>query len=99
MDIQGMMRQAQKVQKDLKKKQGEIEAKEFAGKNGLVTILMSGAKTVKKVDIDRSSGILEEDFDVLEEMIELAVNDVIGKIDKETKEKLGAMASGMQGLL
>lgn len=97
MNIQAMMKQAQKLQSDMLKEKEKIDSMEFEGKSSLVTVVMNGKKEVKKVDIQM------EDFDssdkeMLEDMILVAVNDAIKKIDKETENKMGKYTNGLPGL-
>lgn len=96
MNINMIMQQAQKMQKDLKKTQEEIEKQTFTSKQELVEVEMSGDKKLKKVSI--SSSITSEDIEILEDMILIAVNDTINQIDKKMEEKLGKYGKGIPGL-
>lgn len=97
MNIQAMMKQAQKLQKDMMKTKEEVEKKEFEGKSSFVTVRANGAKEILSVKINQEE-ISSEDKEMLEDMILLAVNDVLKKIDKEMEEKMGAYTSGLPGL-
>lgn len=97
MNIQAMMKQAQKLQKDMMKTKEEVEKKEFEGKSSFVTVRANGAKEILSVKINQDE-ISSEDKEMLEDMILLAVNDVLKKIDKEMEEKMGAYTSGLPGL-
>ena len=97
MNIQAMMKQAQKLQKDMMKTKDEVERKEFEGKSSFVTVRANGAKKILSVKINQNE-ITSEDKEILEDMILLAVNDVLGQIDKEMEEKLGAYTNGIPGL-
>lgn len=44
MNMQAMMKQVQKLQKDMTKTQEEINNTEFTGKSSLVTVVMNGQK-------------------------------------------------------
>ena len=44
MNIQAMMKQAQKLQNDMLKEKKEIDEKEFEGKSSLVKVKMKGTK-------------------------------------------------------
>lgn len=96
MNIQAMMKQAQKLQKDMMKTKEEIDKKTFEGKSSFVTVTASGDKKILSVKIEED--ISNEDKEMLEDMILLAVNDVLSKIDKETEEKMGAYTQGIPGL-
>ena len=97
MNIQAMMKQAQQLQQKMLKTQEEINNKEFEGKSSFVTVVMTGNKEMKKVTIDAEQ-IEKDDIEALEDMILIAVNDAITKINKETEEKMGAYTKGIPGL-
>lgn len=82
MNMQQMMMQAQKMQRELAKALAELDAEEFTlSKGGAVTITMFGSHEIKTVDIDKDA--LEPDNkEMLEEMIALVINELIGEIDK-----------------
>ncbi len=94
--MQKLMAEAQKMQRDLAKKQDELKNTEFEGNSELVSIVISGDHLIKKVRIN-STDLTSDDIDVLEDMIMLAYNDASGKLKKETDSKLGSM-SQMNGL-
>lgn len=99
MNMQAIMAQAQRMQKDIQKKQAEIYANEFEGKSGAVRLVLSGDKQMKVVEIDKSIIGDEEDLAALEDMIKIAYNEAVGKIEKEIDSKLGAYAKGLNGLM
>jgi len=98
MNIQNIMAQAQKMQKDVAKKKAEIDGKEFIGNSEWVTVIMKGDKQLVSVKINRTDTLEIDDFEVLEDMITLAITDVIKKIDAEIKEKMGNYGSALDGL-
>ena len=97
MNMQAMLKQAQKMQRDMKKTQEEIDNTEFTGKSELVSVKMMGNRIVKEVKIS-SDELESDDIEVLEDMILIAVNDALKQIDKVTEEKMGAYTKGMPGL-
>ena len=97
MNMQAMLKQAQKLQKDMLEAQEKINNKEFTGKSSIVTVKMSGTKELTDVKIDLEK-IEEDDIELLQDMIVVAVNDAINQINKETEEKMGAYTKGMPGL-
>lgn len=97
MNMQAMLRQAQKMQKDMQKTQEEINNTEFTGKSELVSVKMMGDRKVKEVKIS-SEELEKDDIEVLEDMVLIAVNDALKQIDKVTEEKMGAYTKGMPGL-
>ena len=84
MNMQNLMAQAQKIQKDLEKANSEIESSEFEGTSGAVKVKVSGKNEVIKVEIIDSS--ILSDKEMLEDMILACVNEAINKADELEKE-------------
>lgn len=97
MNMNNIMAQAQKMQKDIQKKQEEIYGTTFVGESEWVEITLFGNKTVKQIKIKSKNTMDEEDLECLEDMIKIAINDAYSKIDKEIEKKLG-MYSSLGGL-
>ena len=97
MNIQAMMKQAQKLQKDMMSAKEEIDSKVFVGKSSMVTVEVMGNKTVKKIKVE-AENFENDDLEMLEDMIVVAINDAMRQIDKETEEKMGKYTQGMPGL-
>ena len=97
-NMQGMMKQVQKMQKDMAKEQEILNAKEFVGEatNQLVKATFTGDRKMK--DIEISEGVIDpEDAEMLQDLIVMAVNDGLSKIEKETQETMGKYTKGMPG--
>lgn len=97
MNMQALMAQAQKMQRDITKKKEEIDNMVFDGNSELVDVTMSGKKEVLSVKIKFEGNLDCDDVEALEDMIKIAVNDAIGKIDKETEKQLGSYNTGGLG--
>ena len=97
MNIQAMMKQAQKLQNDMLKEKQQIDEKIFEGKSSLVTVKVKGTKEITEVKINAES-LEKDDIEMLEDMILVAVNEANHKIDVETEEKMGKYTKGMPGL-
>ena len=95
MNIQAMMKQAQQLQKKMLDEKKAIDEKVFEGKSSLVTVTMTGDKKTKSVLINPEA---LDDVEMLQDMVMLAFNDVLSKIDKETEERMGKYTQGMPGL-
>lgn len=98
MNMQALMRQAQNLQKDMMKAKDEIDKTEFVGESSLVKITMNGNREVTKVEISKQDSLSEEDIEMLEDMILLAVNDANKKIEEFTNKKMGKFGNSMPGL-
>ena len=97
MNIQAMMKQAQKLQKDMLKAKEEIDNTVFEGKSSIVTARVKGNKVVESIKINSESLELD-DIEMLEDMIMVAINDAMKQIDEITEKKLGKFTQGMPGL-
>ena len=97
MNIQAMMKQAQKMQKDMLAAKEEIDSKEFTSTSSFVTVKVKGNKEVKEIKIDKDS-LDKDDLEMLEDMITVAINNALKQIDEETEAKLGKYTQGMPGL-
>ncbi len=96
MNMQQIMQQAQRMQRDITKKKEEIDKMEFLGKSEWVEIVFNGKREIKSFKILKDE-IDVDDKEMLEDMIMLAIKDAFSKIDKESESKLGSYAS-MSGL-
>lgn len=97
-NMQGMMKQVQKMQKDMEKAQTELNQKEFIGEatNQLVTVAMTGDRKVKEVTI--KEGIVDpEDIDMLQDLVTMAMNDALKKVEQATESTLGQYTKGLPG--
>lgn len=97
MNMQAMLKQAQKLQKDMMETQEKINSTEFTGKSSIVTVKMNGKKELLDVKIDMDK-IEADDVELLQDMIVVAINDANKQIDKETESKMGAYTKGIPGL-
>ena len=97
MNIQAMMKQAQKMQKDMMNAKKEIDETIFEGKSSLITVEMKGTKEITKVKIAAES-IESDEIEMLEDMILVAVNKDSKKVDAATEQKMGKYTKGMPGL-
>ena len=96
MNINQLMQQAQKMQKDMKKSQDEVAAMTFTSKQELVEVELDGNKKVKRITINKD--IEKDDIEALEDMILISINDCINQVDKTMENKLGKYANMMPGL-
>lgn len=97
MNMQQIMQQAQRMQREITKKKEEIDNMEFSGKSEWIEVNFNGKREIKSFKILKEGIIDEEDKEMLEDMIMLAIKDAFNKIDTETEKKMGQYAS-MSGL-
>jgi DNA-binding YbaB/EbfC family protein len=86
-----LMKKAQEMQKKMQEIQKQIAEMEVTGQSGggLVKIIMSGQHYAKRVSLDPS--LLKEEKAIIEDLIAAAINDAVDKIEKSTREKMGAL--------
>ena len=99
MNMQALMQQAQKMQRDMTKKKEELNKKTFVGTSELVEVIFNGDKKLVSVKIKQEGSLDEDDKEILQDMFVIAVNDAMKKIDNETENMLGAYGSQLSGLL
>lgn len=97
MNMNMIMQQAQKMQKEVQKAQEEVSKEVFVGKQELVEVEVTGDKNIKKVTI-LDKNITSDDIEILEDMILLAINDALQQADSRMEEKLGKFGKGIPGL-
>lgn len=88
-NMQALMRQAQKMQEDMKRIREEIDATVYSSSvgGGMVEVSMLGNKTVKSVKI-KPEVVDPEDVEMLEDLVASAINDCIAKIVADEQSRL-----------
>ena len=87
------------MQKNLMDSKKKIEEMTFEGISELVTVKINGKREVISVKIKENMNLEQEDIEILEDMIILAMNDALKKVEKEINNKLGSQAGALGGLL
>lgn len=97
-NIQGLIAQAQKMQKNMERVQAELASIEVTGEAGagLVKVTMTCKHEVRGVTIDPSvlSGEAD-DKEMLEDLIAAAINDASHKVEAATQAKMREATAGM----
>ena len=102
-NMNNLMKQAQKMQKQMEENQKALEEKEFtaAAGGGAVEVTVSGKKEVTKVKLAEEV-VDPDDVEMLEDLLVAAVNEALEKVDAETTSAMskftGGMGGGMPGL-
>ena len=96
MNIQGLMKQAQAMQKKMEEAQEKLAQEMVEGKSGggMVVIEMNGKFEMKKITIDPSLMVADEK-DILEDLLVAAFNDAKTKVDAKMQDSMSAMTGGM----
>lgn len=96
MNMQAMMQQAQKMQREISKAKEEVESKVFTSTKSFVEVSINGKKEVQTIKINRES-LEKEDIEMLEDLILVSLNDALKQVDKELESKLGKYNLGSIG--
>lgn len=97
MNMQALMQQAKKMQKDMLEAKEQINNTIYEGTSSFVSVKLNGNKEIQEVKINKD--IIEQDeMEMVQDMITVAINDAMKKIDQDTEEKMGKYTKGMPGL-
>jgi DNA-binding YbaB/EbfC family protein len=94
-NLKALLQQAQSMQVNIERAQREADAFEGEGSagGGAVKVIMDGQYNVKSVSINPEA-CDPKDVEVLQDMVRLAVNDVVSKVRKNTEQKLAQVTGG-----
>lgn len=94
--MQGLMKQAQMMQKKMEEAQEKLAQTEVTGVSGggMVKVTITGKMTTKKVEIDKSL-INPDEVDILEDLIVAACNDAQTKAEEMMNEGLKGVTGGL----
>ncbi|MGD0694829.1 MAG: YbaB/EbfC family nucleoid-associated protein [Terriglobia bacterium] len=91
--MQQIMKQVQQIQEQLQKQLDELIVEASAG-GGMVSVRMNGQKHLVAVHIDRE--VYESrDLEMLQDLIQAAVNEAARKVDEQTASRVGNLAGGL----
>jgi len=95
-NMNNMLKQAQKLQKQMEDKQKELERKtyEAAVGGGAVTAYANGKKLLLDIKI-KPEVVDPDDVEMLQDLILTAVNEVIAKAEADSAAEMGKMTGGM----
>ena len=97
-NLNQMMKQVQKMQADMAKAQEELanEVVEASAGGGMVTVKISGDLQLKELTIDPEA-VDPEDVDMLQDMVQAAVNEGIRAAQELAAAKMNAATGGLGG--
>lgn len=99
MNLQQMMKQAKKMQKDLMNKQEALSKKTFVGTepSKMIEIEMNGEKKVTAIHLKKDV-VDPEDLEMLQDLLLTAFNDASSKVDEASNKEFGSLTKGIPGL-
>lgn len=91
-----MLKQAQMMQEEMNRVQGELEEKtvESTAGGGKVKVEMKGTKEIVSLKIDPEI-VDPEDTEMLEDLVTVAVNDAIRQVEEMLTEGMSAITGGL----
>ena len=95
-NMQNMIRQAQKMQEEMQRKNAELEDAEVIGtcSGNMVEVVCTGKGVIKAVRI-KPEAVDPEDVEMLEDLITAAINDAQSQAEKLKNDILGPMGGGL----
>ena len=95
-NMQQLMRQAQKMQQDMQKKQAELNAAEFTSQagGGMVTVTVYGTKELKCIELNPAV-VDPDDIEMLQDLIVAGVNAAIKEASETVEREMGKLTGGM----
>ena len=91
-----MIRQAQKMQADMEKKQAELQEKEYTATagGGVVSATVDGKHALKAIVIDPEA-VDPDDVEMLQDMVIAAVNEAVRMATEDMSETMNQITSGL----
>ena len=97
MDMQKLMRQAQKMQNDMNRAQEKLKEMQVFGQasGGLVKVTATGAGEITGLEIAPEL-VDPEDIEMLQDMILVAIRDAMGKVSELNNAEMSKVTGGMK---
>ncbi len=95
-NVGSVIKQAQKMQEEMERIQGEVEEKtvEAASGGGAVEVRANGKKEILSIKI-KPEAVDPDDVETLEDLVMVAVNEAIKKADEMMTESMSAVTGGI----
>ena len=98
-NMNNLMKQAQRMQRQMEEQQAELENKEFSATagGGVVEVTVTGKREVSKVKIDPEA-VDPDDVEMLEDLIMAAVNEALRQVDEANTSAMSKLTGGLGGM-
>lgn len=98
-NMNNLMKQAQKMQKQMEETTKELEAAEYTGTagGGVVKVTVTGAKEVISVKLEEEV-VDPDDIEMLEDLIVAAANDALRQMEEASASKMARITGGLGGM-
>lgn len=93
-----LMKQAQKMQRQMEEQAKELETKEYTATagGGAVEVTMNGKREVLRVKLEEEV-VDPEDIEMLQDLIVAATNEALRKVDEESNSAMSKLTGGLGG--
>ena len=97
-NMNNLMKQAQRMQRQMEESQKELETKEFTAKagGGAVEVTVTGKKEITKVKLSEEV-VDPDDIEMLEDLVVAAANEALRMGEEANTEMMGKMTGGLGG--
>ena len=97
-NMNNLMKQAQKMQRQMEENQKAMETKEFTAKagGGAVEVTVTGKKEITKVKLSEEV-VDPDDIEMLEDLIMAATNEAMRKIDEASQQSMSQITGALGG--
>ena len=98
-NMNNLMKQAQKMQRQMEESRKELEEKEYtaAAGGGAVEITVSGKKEIVKVKLSEEV-VDPDDIEMLEDLIMAAANQAFRQMEEDSAAAMSKLTGGMGGM-
>lgn len=95
-NMQGMLKQAQKMQEQMQTLQADLDEREytFTAGGGMVSIRMNGKKELLGMEI-KPEVVDPDDIEMLEDLIVAGVNEAISSVEKTNQEEMSKITGSL----
>jgi hypothetical protein len=95
-NMNNLMKQAQRMQRQMEESQKELETKEFTAKSGggAVEVTVTGKKEVTKVKLSEEV-VDPDDIEMLEDLVMAAANEALRMAEEANAEVMSKMTGGL----
>ena len=95
-NMSNLMKQAQRMQRQMEENQKELEEKEFTAKagGGAVEVTVTGKKEITKIKLSEEV-VDPEDIEMLEDLVMAATNEALRMAEEASAEAMNKMTGGL----
>ena len=95
-NMNNLMKQAQRMQRQMEESQKELETKEFTAKagGGAVEVTVTGKRELTKVKLSEEA-VDPDDIEMLEDLVMAATNEALRMAEEANTEAMSKMTGGL----